>query len=99
MPYYSQGINQMSGYVAALNKNVLQNGWIARLGTTLNGYFDRIVIPSELYNGKIDVVYHVYEDGMITYFYRDRQPERQPSEVTEAVEEKLEEWKMIISKY
>ncbi len=92
MPYHSQGVNQMRGYTQALNENILQNGWIAQPGMTLNGYFDRIVIPSKLFNGKKDIVYHVYENGMITYFYRDRRPEKQPSEVIEGVEEKLEEW-------
>ncbi|MGN0130946.1 MAG: RHS repeat domain-containing protein, partial [Lachnospiraceae bacterium] len=92
MPYHQQGYNQMLGYVGALNNGNLYNGWRAKPGTTLNTYFNTIIIPSKLYNGKKEIVYQVYEDGMITYFYRDRQPERQLSEVTEEVEEKMEEW-------
>lgn len=81
----------MRGYVQALNDN-LYNHWTAKPGTTLNGYFDTITIPSKLFKGKKDIVYHVYENGMIGYRYVDSQQEKEPVVVPEDVKEKLEEW-------
>ena len=95
--YYDQGVSQMGGYVEALNKGNLYNNWRAKPGMTLNGYFDTITIPNKLFKGKKDIVYHVYENGMIGYRYVDSQPKKEPAVVTEDVKEKLEEWQRNLS--
>ena len=51
-PYHDKGVDQMQDYVTALNNGILKNHWKAGAGTTLNQYFDRIIIPSELYGGR-----------------------------------------------
>lgn len=88
LKYNDQGRAQMEGYASALNDRILQNQWTAEPGTTLNEYFNKTVIDSEMYEGK-EIVYHVFEDGMITYYYRDKKPE--PVAVPKDAKEKLKE--------
>ena len=90
LKYNEQGVEQMKGYVSALNRTILQNQWGAEPGTTLNEYFNKIVIDSEMYEGK-EIVYHVFQDGMIMYYYRDKNPEKEIVAVPKNAKEKLKE--------
>lgn len=86
LKYNESGVKQMKGYVSALN--IIQDQWTAKPGITLNEYFNKTVIDSEMYEGK-EIVYHVFRDEMITYYYRDKKPE--PVAVRKEAKEKLKE--------
>lgn len=90
LKYNEQGVEQMKGYVCALNRTILKNQWVAKPGTTLNEYFNKVVIDSEMYEGK-EIVYHVFQNGMITYYYRDKNPEKEIVAVPKNAKEKLKE--------
>ena len=90
LKYNEQGVEQMKGYVSALNRTILKNQWGAEPGTTLNEYFNKIVIDSEMYEGK-EIVYRVFQNGMITYYYRDKNLEKEIVVVPKNAKEKLKE--------
>ena len=83
------GYSQMMGYVDALQQSIrLPERWMSAPGYTLNAYFSGKVIESELYKGEKEIVYRVYENGMIIYYYRNRQEEREPATAPVLVGEK-----------
>lgn len=77
-PFYDKGIDQLDGYIKALRKNgQIINNWGVKRGYSLNGYFNEIVIPSQM-DEKREIVYHVYENGLINYYYRYKQEKPEP---------------------
>lgn len=87
---YSLGIAQLDGYIDALRGNgQIINGWDVTRGSSLNMYFDSIVINSEKYKG-MEIVYNVYEDGLINYYYRKKQQQDEVPAENEQEEEKTD---------
>ena len=92
--YHDKGYAQMMGYVRALNSGNLKSPWeMAIPGMTLNSYFHNIKIDSKL-DPKKEIVYRIYENGMITYYYRNKQSEKEPSTATvpEGEKERQKNW-------
>lgn len=83
---HALGLTQLDGYIYALNNNgqIVGEQWKAKRGVSLNMYFSTIIIPSVEYDGQ-EIVYKVYENGMIIYSYRSKRP--QEESVPETVEE------------
>ena len=84
---YAAGQSQLQGYIEALNRNgQIINGWKAAKGISLNSYFNTITIPSVEYPDK-EIIHHVYEDGLINYYYRKKKTQEKPVTASEKVNE------------
>lgn len=78
---YQDGIDQLDGYIDALSVNgQINKKWMVMPGRTLNGYFNNIVLPSVLYPD-YEIVYSVYQNGLINYYYRRRRRQEEPKPV------------------
>ena len=84
---FFEGTEQLDSYITALLANgQIEAGWNVARGRSLNGYFDTQVIPSVEYPDK-EIVYHVYTNGMINYYYRNKRKEPEPDTVPAEVPE------------
>lgn len=89
---YAAGQSQLQGYIEALNRNgQIINGWKAAKGISLNSYFNTVIIPSVEYPDK-EIVYHVYEDGLINYYYRKKKTQEKPATSSEKVKEQEKDY-------
>ena len=52
----------------------------------MNSYFNTITIPSVEYPDK-EIIHHVYEDGLINYYYRKKKTQEKPVTASEKVNE------------
>ena len=84
---YATGQSQLEGYIQALNSNgQIIHGWQAVRGISLNSYFNTITIPSVEYPDK-EIIHHVYEDGLINYYYRKKKTQEKQATASEKVNE------------
>ena len=89
---YAAGQSQLQGYIEALNRNgQIINGWKAAKGISLNSYFNTVIIPSVEYPDK-EIVYHVYENGLINYYYRKKKTQEKPATSSEKVKEQEKDY-------
>lgn len=89
------GMNQLNGYINALNNNnQIKNKWEATNGSSLDGYFNTIIIPSQIYPEK-EIVYRVYGDGLIIYRYKYKTSDSVTVPETEEETEDLSIWKRV----
>ena len=89
------GMNQLNGYINALNNNnQIKNKWEATNGSSLDGYFNTIIIPSRIYPEK-EIVYRVYGDGLIIYRYKYKTSDLVTVPETEEETEDLSIWKRV----
>ena len=89
---YAAGQSQLQGYIEALNHNgQIINGWKAAKGISLNSYFNTVIIPSVEYPDK-EIVYHVYENGLINYYYRKKKTQEKPATSSEKVKEQEKDY-------
>ena len=67
-----EGLKQLKSYMIGLaGSEQVSQDWRVAAGTSLKPYFHEKVIESRLYENK-EIVYRMYEDGMIIYSYRQR---------------------------
>ena len=52
----------------------------------MNSYFNTLTIPSVEYTDK-EIIHHVYEDGLINYYYRKKKTQEKPVTASEKVNE------------
>ena len=87
-PNHGMGMEQLDGYILALRSNgQIVNNWSVKRGYSLNSYFNQMVIHSKLHEEK-EIVYRVYENGLINYYYRKRKNETEAVSETEEEKEK-----------
>ena len=91
--YTPGAINYAAGQsIEALNRNgQIINGWQAEKGISLNSYFNTVIIPSVEYPDK-EIVYHVYENGLINYYYRKKKTQEKPATSSEKVKEQEKDY-------
>ena len=54
-------------------------------------YFNTVIIPSVEYPDK-EIVYHVYENGLINYYYRKKKTQEKPATSSEKVKEQEKDY-------
>lgn len=88
---YPLGICQLDGYIIALRGNgqIKSEKWNVARGCSLNTYFNTMVIDSVEYEN-MEIVYKVYENGLINYYYRKKQQPNQVPAENEQEEEKTD---------
>ena len=60
-------------------------------GISLNSYFNTVIISSVEYPDK-EIVYHVYENGLINYYYRKKKTQEKPATSSEKVKEQEKDY-------
>ena len=60
-------------------------------GTADIVYFNTVIIPSVEYPDK-EIVYHVYENGLINYYYRKKKTQEKPATSSEKVKEQEKDY-------